>query len=347
MATKQRAALDTGSELSEAATVWETALASEEGEEREISTEGVEEDVEDKEVEEDLNDHEYEDDLEGEDGEEDEEEDPDEDEDEGEEGEPQEVDLGSKIKVKVNGEESEVTLSELRDGYTRTQDYTQKTQKLAEESRQVEAGKAEVLQQQQQWSNLLGQMAERLQAGLSNRSEAEWQQLKDYDEIQYYQEREQERGVQERLQAMEQERQRVHQETQQHQQKLIQEHVQQEGQKLMEKVQEWQDPEVFAKDKASILEYGQELGFSQDELSNVSDHRAIMALRDAAKYRELMATKEKKPGKSKIRRKTMPSGTPSNEPAGKVKAKKASRRHTKDRSVKSAVDVFDSILSQE
>ena len=50
-------------------------------------------------------------------------------------------------KVKVNGEEQEVTLQELLDGYSRTADYTNKTQKLGEERRQLESEKAAITEQ--------------------------------------------------------------------------------------------------------------------------------------------------------------------------------------------------------
>lgn len=352
MAGKQRAVQsDSGSEISDTASVWESALAEEDGEERETQTAGDEgQDDEALNHEEDGDDtSEPEEDEDGEEG--DGEDDGEEGEDDDEEGEdddstPQEVDPESKIKVKINGEESEVTVAELRDGYSRTQDYTQKSQKLAEESRQVEAQKSDVLQQQQEWSSLLGQMTERLQAGLSGRTEAEWQQLRNDDELTYYAERENERGVQDRLKAMEEERGRVHQEAQQHQQKLMQQYAQQQGQELMAKVPEWSDKEVFAKDKATILDYGQQLGFSKDELANVTDHRAVLALRDAAKYRDLMAKRDKKaPAKSKTR--TLKPGAPKNEPKGKTKARKAGRNHASQKSVKSAVDVFDSMLSQD
>lgn len=41
--------------------------------------------------------------------------------------------------VKVDGEEVEVTLDELQKGYSRTQDYTRKTQALAEQRKEAEA----------------------------------------------------------------------------------------------------------------------------------------------------------------------------------------------------------------
>ena len=61
--------------------------------------------------------------------------DGDEPEEEGESDEDEEQDEESEqpqtVKVKVDGEEVEVTLDELKSGYSRTKDYTRKTQELA------------------------------------------------------------------------------------------------------------------------------------------------------------------------------------------------------------------------
>ena len=51
--------------------------------------------------------------------------------------------------VKVNGQEQEVTLDELLHGYMRNQDYTRKTQALAEERRSLQYNQAPQVQPQQ------------------------------------------------------------------------------------------------------------------------------------------------------------------------------------------------------
>jgi len=59
-----------------------------------------------------------------------------------------------KIKVKVGGQEFEVTLDELRSGYMRQADYTRKTQELAEEKRALEATKQELAEAIEVWETL-------------------------------------------------------------------------------------------------------------------------------------------------------------------------------------------------
>ena len=60
--------------------------------------------------------------------------------------------------VKVNGEDVNVTLDDLKNGYSRTSDYTRKSQQLAEQRKQFE-------QQQAQIQAERTQLAENLKAG--------------------------------------------------------------------------------------------------------------------------------------------------------------------------------------
>ena len=56
--------------------------------------------------------------------------------------EVQEEPAGDTYAVKVDGEEQEVSLDELRDGYQRQSDYTRKTQELASERKRLQQAEA-------------------------------------------------------------------------------------------------------------------------------------------------------------------------------------------------------------
>jgi len=60
-----------------------------------------------------------------------------------------------------------------------------------------------------------------------------------------------------------------------------QEHLANEGQKLQDSLPEWSDPEVAKAEKKQIAEYLVSNGYSQDELTAASDHRAIIMARKA------------------------------------------------------------------
>lgn len=366
MADKQRAAQSAlgtnagvpgpdGSDMSDAATAWEAVLGGEDGaEEHDEQADGGRKAAKDEareEPDEDAPEADESDEEESDEGEEEEADEDDEDGEEDDEGDEDtsEIDPNTKVRVKIDGEEQEVTFDELKAGYSRTQDYTRKTQEVAEQRRVVEQEKDQVLQQQQQWSNLLSTFQQRLQASLSGRSEADWQALKQQDEIAYYEERDKERSIKERMDAIQAEQQRVAQEHQQRQQQQMQQQAQAEQQRLLEVIEEWKDPEVKAKEISKINDYAvKTVGFQPQELQEIIDHRAIRVLRDAAKYQELLKANEAPAGKakkSKVRTaKTLKPGTPSNQKPSTVKRRKASQRLAKEHSVDAAAGVFEHLL---
>lgn len=334
----------------EAENAWLSVLTGDDGEEHaEGDAASESSDDESMEAEEDNPDVEEEDDeSESEDeGDEDDEEDDEDDSDEDDDkSEPKELDPETKVKVKVNGEESEVTLKELRDGYSRTQDYTRKTQQAAQERRELEAQREEVLQQRQQWSQLLENLKPRVEAQLSGRSEEDWAKLKAEDELTYYEERDKERATQQRIQAIKQEQAQVQQDLQARQQKQLQDWARQETETLLSKIPDWAaDQELAKKEVQQMREYGTEVGFSEQEIGNIIDHRALLVMRDAAKYRALQKAKES--GKAKVTKKqrTLKPGSPSTVPPSKVKSRKAKQRLAKTNTVEAAAGVFEQFLN--
>lgn len=64
-----------------------------------------------------------------------------------------------------------------------------------------------------------------------------------------------------------------------------------EGKKLLDKIPEWRDSAVRDKEDEAIYKYAESLGFSDQEITSIDDHRAIIVMRDAMKYRQLMSQK--------------------------------------------------------
>ena len=74
--------------------------------------------------------------------------------------------LPESVKVKVNGEEVEVTLDELARGYSRQSDYSRKTQQLAEERKAFQAEAEAIRQERAQYATLLGALQKQLEAAV-------------------------------------------------------------------------------------------------------------------------------------------------------------------------------------
>ena len=92
--------------------------------------------------------------------------------------------------VKVDGEELEVSLDELVQGYSRHSDYTRKTQELASQRDQMaqmqQQWASEISQAQaerQQYMEAIGQFVQQSMAGLEQYSNVDWESLREEDPI--------------------------------------------------------------------------------------------------------------------------------------------------------------------
>ena len=61
---------------------------------------------------------------------------------------------------------------------------------------------------------------------------------------------------------------------------------------VLEIIPEWKDPAKAKAEKQLLVEFGQKTGFTPEELKAIVDHRAVVALRKAALYDQMM-TKRK------------------------------------------------------
>ena len=188
------------------------------------------------------------------------------------------------------GEDVELTASELNNYLLRQQDYTRKTQALSEERKQLEEQKGN-LSQIHQLSEQLKSEYDALRAVDNEEISAEyWNQLKTENPVQYLVERNE---FQERRLEREQAERRVtdlQNQLQQQQQFEQQQRLESEAQKLQEIIPEWQDNETANREREALKVYGTSQGYSEQELGSVTDSRAVSILRKAMLY-DALATK--------------------------------------------------------
>lgn len=204
-----------------------------------------------------------------------------------EDGESEEEEQPQVFTVKVDGKEVEVTLDELQKGYSRTQDYTRKTQQIAEVRKQAEAELQSVRAEREQYAQLLGALEAQVQQAAQ--PNIDWERLYQEDPIEYVRQREVMRENKEKAAAIQSEQQRLAELAQQEQMQQQQVLLQQEQEALMAAIPEWKDSKKAAAEKAMLVQFGQKVGFSPDELKNVVDHRAVVLLRKAALYDQMMS----------------------------------------------------------
>lgn len=189
--------------------------------------------------------------------------------------------------VKVDGKEVTVTLDELQQGYSRTQDYTRKTQQIAEVRKQVEQESQAIRAERAQYAQLLGALEQQVQQAAE--PQIDWDRLYQEDPIEWVRQKELVRENQTKYAAIQSEQQRLAEISRQEQAQSMQAFLAQEQDKLMEVLPEWKDPAKAKAEKALLIEFGQKAGFQPEELKNIFDHRVVNVLRKAALYEQMMS----------------------------------------------------------
>ena len=72
----------------------------------------------------------------------------------------------------------------------------------------------------------------------------------------------------------------VPEEVQKAMQQNMQQHLEREHRAMLEAIPDWSDQTVFKADRTAIVELGEQYGFSVEDISQISDHRAVKMMRD-------------------------------------------------------------------
>lgn len=196
-----------------------------------------------------------------------------------------------KYRVKAAGEEKEVTLDELIKSYQLGTDYTKKSQAVAEERKAVEAERQRI----EEAKYLRDQYAERLQVieqMLNQQPETEnLDYLKETDPIGYAVKVAELSQREKQLAQVRAEQARIAEQQQREQQEQLGQVIQAESRKLAEVIPEYADPTKGEALRRELREFGIKAGFSEQELANVYDSRAVLTLYKAMQYDKLQSAK--------------------------------------------------------
>jgi hypothetical protein len=203
--------------------------------------------------------------------------------------ESEEQDQPQTFTVKVDGKEVAVTLDELQKGYSRTQDYTRKTQQIAEVRKQVEQETQAIRAEREQYAQLLGALQAQLQ---TSEPQVDLERLYHEDPIEWVRQKEVLRERQEKAYAIQAEQQRLSQLSQQEQQRAMEAHLESQKDALLAALPGWRDPKKAKAEKALVLESAKSVGFTDDDLKSVYDHRLVLLLRKAAMYDQMVSKRQ-------------------------------------------------------
>ena len=195
------------------------------------------------------------------------------------------------LKLKVNGEDVEKPLDEVVALAQQGLDYTQKTQQVAEQRKELEAYAQQIqmqeqaFQQQVQLNNVLIEDVAKitsLDQQLNQYANVNWNQLSDNDFVEAqklfftYNQLQQERS--QLVSQFEAKKQQVVQK----QTQLMSEKIAQGKEILAKEIPNW-SPET----NQALLSTGKDYGFSDAELNSIVDPRHVKVLHDAMQWRKL------------------------------------------------------------
>ncbi len=244
-----------------------------------------------------------------------------------------------RYKVKASGEEVEVELDELIKGYQQGADYTKKSQALAEQRKALEAERnhLEYVKQERQ---AYAQKLQALDSFLSQQNQGvNLDVLKETDPIGYAVAVAEQSQREKQLAVVRNEQQRLAQQQQSEQQASLQNHLRQESEKLTSLIPELATPQGDAVRK-QIRDYAKSIGWSDQELSQLYDSRAVVTLYNGMKYQQLQKSKPEVNKKLQAAPKMMRSGT-SAPPTKSSSDKQAMQRLRETGKVSDAAKAFE------
>jgi len=194
--------------------------------------------------------------------------------------------------VKINGETKKVKQSELIAGYQKGEDYTQKTARLAEERRQVEAvaqqAQAERTQYLQNIQSMQAQLAQAVRSGdLAPPDPA----LIQSDPVEYLQQQQRYNQARETWDKLQAEQVQVAQRQQQEDAQRYSQTLAAQREQLLAKLPEWKDQAKMQTEVAELKQFLQREGYDPKEVDGIVDARAVTLARKAWMYDKLMSNK--------------------------------------------------------
>jgi hypothetical protein len=192
------------------------------------------------------------------------------------------------FRVKVDGAEEEVTLDELLKGYSRTADYTRKTQAAAEQRKMLEAEAAQVKADRERYAAALAAYEENIKA--QTPPEPDWAKLQVEDEAEFQRQWPIWQYHKAQMQKLAEEREATQRKLAEDRAKEYVSRQQQEFAAFLEETPEWKDEKRREAEQAELMQWATKQGFTEDEVRAVADRRNMRLLRKAFLYDKAKAS---------------------------------------------------------
>lgn len=251
------------------------------------------------------------------------------------------------IKIKVDGRDQEVTLDELKNGYSRQSDYSKKTQALADERRGLDTEREKINTELEAVKKERDEYANKIKSYLAKEKtddDVDWDKIYNQDPIEYVRLKAEADKKKEVRQKAEIELKEIEKKQKEEQEKKYKEYVTTQANMLSEKVPEFADPVKKGKLQVNIKNYLNEIGFSDQELSMLTDHRTFMVAIEGMKYNQL---KKAKLGDKKVKNipKVSKSGVPTSKQDANFEKRRDSLKRAQSGKSGDMLDAFMNVLN--
>lgn len=203
------------------------------------------------------------------------------------------LDPNLKVKVKIAGEDREVTLEEALKGYSRTEDYTRKTQELAERRKALEPEFLGVRDERQKYAVLLGQLEHSLAEQAAVVGRPDWAKVQAEQPEEFPALYASWAAYDERMAAIRKERTDAEAVVARDRAESDKQYLAQQKAKLLEFIPEWSDTKVAKAEKEKLVAFALDAGYSPEEVDLVVDARIIRVLRKAMLHDQAQKDKPK------------------------------------------------------
>lgn len=203
-----------------------------------------------------------------------------------EKAEPEESDE-PRYKVKVDGKETEVPVSELVKGYQRETDYRNKTKEVAELRKEFDSGRQSVAQERQQLAQAVTYFASLLPQVAPPDSS-----LIETNPVEYLRQKQVYENVSMQRQQAAQAIQAISQRSALEEQKAKITRLASEQKALEDAKPEWKDAKVKAQELMDLRDFLSKKGMTEDEIEDLSvngNHKVVLALLDGMRFNKTVA----------------------------------------------------------
>ena len=222
---------------------------------------------------------------------------------------PEQLAATLKVRKKVDGEESEVTLADLRKTSQLDSALNKRLEAVANERKAIEAQFRAYQEKQSDAENTVKALEQMLAADYNR---IDWDDLRENDSTEFMlKERELINRYQQLMgvkQKLEETSTKEREEQQQKHQEALEQYKRQQAEKLVVKLPEWRDPKTYEAEIPDLVEYMRRDGSTDQELQQIADHRIWVWAKKAMEFDKMKTTADPKAKQLKSKPKFVPPG---------------------------------------